>query len=1239
MLNLYKETAFELQPAASTQLVEIQVPRANGSYDRSKFSKTSGRSDQLAKDDKAYEAKYLASSTSVFFRHSHAYPRSFLWRVLSDGKVLEISNADFARNEKNQEVSTVLRFTFQDKLFPRGVSVCDSSKSDDFHVFALTQENEVFELHIRTDYFLNADSVPKETKSWCSAIRASVLSIDKAFQIHAANPHDVFVSFVSGRVQHWRRSDTDQQWSYTSYDDKAWGSSLFSIVSRKTHPDINFDGLRLAYNTAHTMTRVGQYLFTACLNHTLRVWHLETGKLVDSRDLLDEARDAQNAVQLNPAEPGYMQFLEGAAKHEQILLTYSPLHGGQVKLWRVRNSFADEINLLTIEDMVPNSTLSLPDPDPTGNSVWSLAGLRVTFDKHTKDWQVWVLWRNYNYHKAYTLNFGFADISNQWRKNWVGVSTIDTKAQGPDFVLADAQDVVSKWLEYVLFPGRYSKAVIETALSQYSNALDIRLAAGEEGKSLEERLSRTVACQVTLRKYDESVMDYDRYAIDIDQQWRQFWRILEGMNEGRYAPLSLASDAVTGTTLLTMADACCFIRECNNLELLQTNQASDLAMLPQITRSRWPYRKLSSSLQDAESVQVFLAAASKFFCSFPPELASNFLQVLEEDLYTDSEVETPTRVVNFFNQIDFANAVPDDVEREFLKELSPLGGFEGITNDIFTVILQLISEHKTRHGKPHQVKTAFGVQITSVALLDEILATKEVLLSLLAVVIFVDETEQFDTSQFFDEIVRRLKTVERNLWIATHHRSSRSPSASGSRVTVSILEDLYANSVRPQPTEHHPMPYILTQHIKDNLEFISGESSAAPAAPEEVAVYLLCNLLKRGNTQLAAEFLKFQPSTPWSTYVKGRLSLALSRNKEASLYFREASTGLSRGKALGKMQDLSDGLLTAEEAACFFNGPAFYFQHILILFEGAQDFSEAAEMAHLVLQSVKPDQSEPIPNFRQSVLLRLFKAYLKCSKFNHCWNTLCQFSDPVLQRASVTDLVDTMLDSGSSLTDTADTVQKIQSLPWAAYPQLASHVDQHLAFLAKKQTSIPSAGGQWLSSSSVDYLSILHALRLSKKDYRGAVSVLFDRLRIVQKSGRARSDPQATSIRHALLAIINAMTCVPDDEAYIIANATEDPRTGGMRLKRIRGQEDEENPLSRKRQKIIITMDDLRREYQKVLDRCSRIERGDFEFNDGGEESDEEDDDGRWQGSKLTVDKGKINGALQLSNGDAMQIG
>jgi hypothetical protein len=163
----------------------------------------------------------------------------------------------------------------------------------------------------------------------------------------------------------------------------------------------------------------------------------------------------------------------------------------------------------------------------------------------------------------------------------------------------------------------------------------------------------------------------------------------------------------------------------------------------------------------------------------------------------------------------------------------------------------------------------------------------------------------------------------------------------------------------------------------------------------------------------------------------------------------------------------------------------------------------------------------------------------------------------------------------------------------------------------------------WTSDIEVDHLKVLHAFRMSQKDYRGAVAVLLDRLRLIKKSSQARNDPEATQIRHALLALINALSYVAPDEAYLLADVEESAKTNGVIINNF-GDGVDRKESSTQRKRIIITIDDLRREYQQLLDRCSRIERGDFDFEMDEQESEDEAEDFR-----------RANG---MRNGDAMEL-
>lgn len=1218
MLSLYTETVFQPRSIEAAKRVEGSVPRANGSYDRSKYSDRPRRTNRLASDESTYSLEYLATSSSIFTRSTnHHYPRSFLWRVVANSRLLEIQVADFSRNESDKEHDRLLAFEFQDAIAQRGISVCEKEKNNAICFFVLTETNEIHRLVIEVDRFAGGQAATAHTP-----VPASSLTIDTAHQIHAVTPDELYISFTSGRIQRCQKDEGQDTWTCTTYDDKSWAVSLLSVVSRKAFPDIEHNGKSLAYNTAQAMTRSGNFLFTTCLNHCLRVWHLPSGRLADNRDLLDQSRELQDRIQLNPSEPGNLKILEGGSDQQRTLLTYSPLNGGTVKLWTVSDLDAEATSTFNIVDKVPTRDLKLPDPDPVGNSVWSLAGLDATYDKHTKQYQMWVLWRNNNYHKAYTLNFTLGDPQNAWAQDWLSVSTTAVRSPAPEFIVSIDEDVSEKWLQHIMTPGRYSHAVIETALTQYQRAADIKLSAGERNRSLAERLCLIIASQVSLRKVDDSAMDYDRFAIDTDQQWRQFWRMLDVMNEARYAPLALACDSHSGQVYFAMTDMCCAVRECNDIELLQLNDDKDLVDVKRVFQARWPHRKVAYNSHDAGAISTLVRASRDFRRKFPAELAQQFQAEVEEDLYTDSPLPASQRIIDIFNTIDYANAIPPEVEKDLVKEMDRIGGFSAITNDRIDILLQLMSRHRQRERKPSYVKTGFGIDLTMKALLDEIVTLADVLLSLLAIVIFVDESENFDPARSFTQLVDRLKVQERNLWLATHDRQATGAGDEQPRAVVSVMRDMYANTLRPVSTENHPMPYVVTHHVLDNMDFISGNNQHSS---EYAAVYLQCNLLKNANLDLATQFIRFTPSTPWSTYIKGRLSVGLHQFSQAAHYFRAASAPLATGKALGDMHETSAGLLTNDQAASFFDGLPKYLEHVLSLFEDQSAFSFAAEFAHEALAAIEEDQREPIVNFKQDITLRLFNAELACHRYSAAFGVLEQFDDPLLQRNSCTDLIDAMLGGVRSLSSTAAIVAAIQALPWSDNPQLAAQLETHLSSLASKQSTLPSSG-LWLKSSTVDYLSVLQALRLSRDDYRGAMRCLFDRLRLVQRSSHSRVDPQSTSLRHALLALINVMSCIDQNEAYIVADANQDPRLGsaGAKRKAVLDNDKREEKPAKQRKRIVITLEDLRKEYQQVLDKCSRIERGDFELGDEDDMSDG-DVDMTFEGSKL--EGGLANGS------------
>lgn len=267
---------------------------------------------------------------------------------------------------------------------------------------------------------------------------------------------------------------------------------------------------------------------------------------------------------------------------------------------------------------------------------------------------------------------------------------------------------------------------------------------------------------------------------------------------------------------------------------------------------------------------------------------------------------------------------------------------------------------------------------------------------------------------------------------------------------------------------------------------------------------------------------------------------------------------------------MSSTLLDIVSVDCFHNGLPKYFQHILSIFEQARSFSHVADFASLALQALASEnRNEKDPeriSMRTDLLSRLFYASLKTCQFDQAFSAMARYEDHALQRSALTSLITGILSaSGPGLSG----LQQILHFPTSLLPNIATHVDDTLVSLARKQTSFNSlleAGTKW-ADTPPDYQRILQAYRVARNDYRGAAEIAYrnvQRLRhardspsnhLVLAKGRdtddarqtvEEDDPESKEIRNELLSLINLLGCVDKSEAYILVEK-EDPMSAVRR--------------------------------------------------------------------------------------------
>ena len=914
MLNLYMETSFHVRPPTPTSVVSFQVPPHDESYHSFKHPSPASANEKRTafKDDTSFAKKYLASQGSIYFRQSKTYPRSFLWRVVDDDRVLEIQCTDLRRSESERnEAHLTLRLEFHDQIAPAGIALADRQEEEGIlFVFVITSRKELYTLSLPTVVFKSGYALEGQFKRWSKTFIPSSFLIDQPHHLYAASPTELYLSFDSGRFQRLTRNESNggAEWVPDNFDDRSWGASIRGFVSRQAQNAIGFGSRLLNSSTAHAIVTDSRCVYTVCLNHTLRVWSLKTGRIVASQDLLGKPRAAQENVSLDPHAVAFVRYFTPRPANHPVLLTWTPHDGGQFKFWAIKG---DSDATFVIEDKFPHHRLSPPDPDPSGSTIWSLIGFEVRPGDTQKASELWVLWRNNNYHRLQSVYFDFVSLPESWEQNWSSTTfAAPAKTNAPDLIKSVSDDTTENWLTFLFWPDRYPSAVLETALSIYQDAMQARPALSSQCRSLQERLCSSVAANVTLRKYGDSKMDYERFVADSDGQWRNYWRMVETINASRQAPLSLAFDTYVDTPWIIMTDQCCVVRECSQVELLRYNDGSNVGALELMASERWTHRKIGyTSRETLQRMFAVVKTASEFGSKFSPELTREIQVAIDEELLQDPESPIPLRVSEFYERCNFADAISNETYDQLVKDLEQIGGFEGLTNNLIFAVLNTLPEHQ--RGPASLLRyTIFGSTVLTAGLQDTIQLGRQLVVDLFVLIVFLEcEVNQeektfseFDAAELFIHLTRLMKSYEKKFWLNSHVRlvplefPGAELSSNALRKNdglsmehgrmVTALCDTLGKAIRPQPTAGLSESFLLTQGLEEIESWVGGVDEISY---DDGLVYIQCDFLVQGNLELATEFMRFLPRTPWSTYVKGRLHLARSKYDAAALCFRKAA--------------------------------------------------------------------------------------------------------------------------------------------------------------------------------------------------------------------------------------------------------------------------------------------------------------------------------------------------------------
>lgn len=1242
-LSSFKEIRVGNEAVPGLTTVQIEVPQTvTGASTFTSLGRTSRSrrrvltsSPTAFKDEEEYSKNTLASASGIYFGEGNKYPRSIQWRMLRDRKVLELRSTDLSkRDRETREATIVLQLIFASPLRKGCVALSDAEHSDFLNVFVVTKELDLLTFTLARDFFCYAAASEGDIGSWCKVFRPASFHISQPHRLIAEKPLQVVVSLCDGRLLNLTRvSGADGSlWRESAHGQGKWAAMLGGLVRWQGSNIVKYDGFSLDAETATglALSPDGKHVYAVCLNHTFKIWSFDRERSVFATDLAGRERDIHDTPKLE-LDPGALNRIQTFKTNDDesggdkyYVVTYSPQDLGQFKIWAIRDP--DE-GADGVRDLFPEHTLRAPDPDPSPESkaIWTMVDFRITQEGQGDIINIWVLMKSSWQYKLYYLPCILENLTKIWATGW-SMAPTETLYQShpPDFSEVEPRDVTELWLDFIFHPGRYPATVLTTALSMYCSARKVIMKADPKS-SFRERLSASVTSHIPLHQSDDGGKDFKRQSEDTNQEWAIFWQDVRDLTNSRWKVLSLAYDEIDDIPWINFTDGSSAIRECSRLEIIAHNSADDLR--DSMTVLECLSMEIDGRDQDPtipEELAVVIEAAALIRQAFGCPLRQNYHAVLNAELWQDSLYSVPARMASCYDGFNFDQEIGDVEVGDLETRLEYIGGYDGLKTDQFLAIIAELPQVMIAEVSG-LLSTKLGLKALVRGALDLINLHERILVDLLILVVFLHgegEREEnplpnLDAAKVYARLLEELRKYQLMQWLGGNVRAQKNnlPEDLSTRIIAArdkgrekgarslqtlsntVLEDLFVVDVKPQSCDHQTQRAALTQSLQDILKWITGGNEPAITL-DIVLVHIQCNLLANGNLDLASDFLRYQPSTAWATYIKGRLCLVKGEYEEAALYFKKAAFKLCKLYPLGSTsqlvasqisdsfstarptpnldyQNASSSLLSTMEAAHLGQGLPTYYSHILMLFEGSKCPLWVASFAHLALQFTLKTDTEQSTN----LLASLFHSSLSLADYDTAYSTLIQHRDPLY-------LLPTLI--SAMITD--NKAAKLVAYPFP--PDLHPPID---AFLLHKARSSPIDTRH--HPPPLNFYQILSSWRLLHHNLQGAAAALLERLQRL---------PDSYAVATAAAAAAGTMTITPNSvpnserdavlEGYLaVINLLS---CAGERWVLSGGKEGHGNGVMAGGKRKVVTLEDVRKKYQDELDRRSVIENGRFGYGD-----------------------------------------
>ena len=654
-------------------------------------------------------------------------------------------------------------------------------------------------------------------------------------------------------------------------------------------------------------------------------------------------------------------------------MTYNPLEEGQFQIWGGQHVHGAFIGLQPLQDPVKPER-------PAGSTVgtWNISGfflaeVKTMADSHgllvhntyDRTLRLWVAWKSY---VSLTLQYTDIHSPTQW-------TTVMSPDEFADRIDDEVENTVDFWSDRITTPGRYSDAVLFTALNLYQQKFLQPDQRRDLTSSKTRRLRKDLLVGILGRKLKlqtnhlSGQLDFEKFRIDLSLEFSQFDATCRGLSNlgGEFRRLSF--DSVTGDVFVISADRISAIRNLSGAEILQWGATGSDGQFQAVIYGEQIKGTLYGDFKDSNvrtQVVALARGAFKFRCAIAVGNLGDITAGLLEEVMSDSNFAVEDRMWAFYDkylsdEIFLRSGMKDDV-------LSALAGVTELSA-AFKVLLEILSMDICQDDivVPLSQLTAVWGDVVTVGLADTVSARWNLLrdFALLAAWLYsteeqiVDQPFRKSLEMYWSEGLRAFKGVNMLRHLSTTEIAPLSSHQSAEDQVSGSMEEMHLGDsieVVHLPARTNALRYLAEDTLDSSGVGLNNISFPQPMALSLViasiltqinfadgysgmAIRVVSQLVRLGANVEASRFARYLPNTPVGGYVWGHVLLQKGDWEKAAVWFSRVAPVLAKsGRAVDF--EYAKVILRGKQVDGIGKGLFRYYAHVAGLFNSKNAHSQ-----------------------------------------------------------------------------------------------------------------------------------------------------------------------------------------------------------------------------------------------------------------------------------------------------------